>query len=948
MRSLLFALVCVGVAVIGQGVTVTVTSPPRSVEPGDVALQVFRVENTTDSEQRIGLTVDLPQEWTALPISPQLTLQPGEADTVFVTTELPRGTQAGEYTTSLVVGWDGEQASASAQVTVRQVAALVIEVPQGKDTPPGDTVSYTFVVANRGNSVDRYTVAADSARGYSVTVDPAELPLAPGERGTVTVTVDVPPPASPGRDRLSLVVQSTVAPAVSEQAILFTTVLPPDPERIVGHTLAELETELGGRLVYDLVGGSADSDMALSGRASLLGGDLSFSVRATGPWGDPPLGFGRAQLSYTRDHVRLRAGEHTLSLPYLLDMTASGVLVELFQDYGWLSLFSGWRDEEARFGGTASLIREQWEIGTAYRETREHTDHTRALAGWVTRYLGDYLELDFSTALAFQNGGLGQGFQGALRVEVVPVVLLSLAYHSVDERVPSTLADQRGVSLAGRLAAPPLALRYSSRWVRDAIGGPAHESPARGELSAALDWAPEEWPVSFGMRLSGRRVWLGSGELSEGTQHGELVLTGGEAPLTFRLSATVHLDEDFMNGQSLLRTTYRQRFTFSGDIVQTRLALAQRTAFDTVGNPVERGWAVGLSVDFTGSPYQVMLDWEHEHAGAAVQLGVEAEVATGFSASFSVGSQWDQSGEVGSLRMGVSFEHSFVWAPPFLPARGWLEGQVMADGEPVVGAIVVADGREVATGEQGRFLFPPLEPGKYEVRIDRLPRNVRLLDPEVGEAEVELDRRTHLTFRGERLAEIRGVVFDDQEQTGQRAPDDPGLEGTTVRLLVEQEELERTTADRAGRFSFARLSPGRYTVELVEGSLPERYELTAPGSVDIHLEPGEVAEVAFGAWQRPREVIVDPTPPLADFDWTPWVPEVGEEVTFDGRLSAAGDAEIVDFRWDFTGDGEADRSGRVVTWTFDAADVYRVTLVVEDELGLQDELSMPIEILPAD
>ncbi|MFO8034656.1 MAG: SdrD B-like domain-containing protein [Candidatus Bipolaricaulota bacterium] len=949
MRVLICVLVCAGLGLAAHAATVEVTSPPRAVEPGDLALHVFRVANPEDAALEIRLSVDLPQGWSALPVSPRITLEPGETDTVFVTVQVPRGAEAGDYEVRLAASWNGEEASATAEVSVRQVAAVAVESPQGKDASPGDLVSYTFVVINRGNTVDRYTVNADSARGHRVTVSPGELPLAPSERGTVVVEVVVPATASAGRDRLRIVIQSTTAPAVTQEAFLFTTVLPPDPELIVGHTRAEVDAKLAGRLDYDLLNDHRASGLEFSGRTFLLDGDLSFTLRTTRPVGGASISLDRARLSYTRDEVRLRAGEYTMSLPHLHSLTASGVLVDLFPPFGSLSLLSGWRDGEGRFGGAVTLVGNAWELGTAYRETRGKEEHVRALAGWMTHTLGEHVEFELASSLALGPELWDEGLQAALRVEVEPLVLLNLSWHSVGGGIPNPLSDQRGISMSGRLSAPPLSFRYSSRWIRHRpLGIHGSDTPSRVELSSSLDWAPEEWPMSFFGRFSGRREWDGAAQETERVQETELGLTGGEAPLTFRLSGTLRKSQELPNQHTLLHTTYRQRFTLSGEFVETTLSLKQKALFDDDGEAVERGWGAALTTHFTDTPHQISLHWEHEGSEAALELEWEGELTDDFSAAFTVGAGWNDQGEVNSLRAGVSFEYSFGWVPPFLPARGWLEGHVLADEQPVEGAVLATNGHEVATDEDGRFLFPPLEPGRYAVTAERLPQRVRLLDPEPMEAIVELDRRTQLAVHCERLAEVRGVVFEDIEQEGDRHPDDPGLQGVTVVLMEDEQPVERITTDTAGRFSFTLLSPAEYTVRLDENTLPQRYEPTTPSELNVELQPGAVSEVEFGAWQRPREVVIAPTPPLADFDWEPAVPEAGEEVSFDAQLSMAGDAEIVTYRWDLTDDGETDKTGRAVAWVFSEPGVYRITLTVEDELELEDELTMPIEVVPAD
>ena len=85
--------------------------------------------------------------------------------------------------------------------------------------------------------------------------------------------------------------------------------------------------------------------------------------------------------------------------------------------------------------------------------------------------------------------------------------------------------------------------------------------------------------------------------------------------------------------------------------------------------------------------------------------------------------------------------------------------------------------------------------------------------------------------------------------------------------------------------------------------------------------------------------------PTALFTYDPDEPEVGEEVTFDaGDSSAPG--EIVEYRWDFTGDGAFDEetADPESTWTYDDADEYTVTLEVEDDEGDEAETTQLVTV----
>jgi len=82
--------------------------------------------------------------------------------------------------------------------------------------------------------------------------------------------------------------------------------------------------------------------------------------------------------------------------------------------------------------------------------------------------------------------------------------------------------------------------------------------------------------------------------------------------------------------------------------------------------------------------------------------------------------------------------------------------------------------------------------------------------------------------------------------------------------------------------------------------------------------------------------------PIASFNWSPFIPEVGELVTFDASTSLPIGGEIVSYKWDF-GDGNH-ASGKIVTHQYSSAGNYTVTLNVTDNEGLWDIEQKQIEI----
>lgn len=77
---------------------------------------------------------------------------------------------------------------------------------------------------------------------------------------------------------------------------------------------------------------------------------------------------------------------------------------------------------------------------------------------------------------------------------------------------------------------------------------------------------------------------------------------------------------------------------------------------------------------------------------------------------------------------------------------------------------------------------------------------------------------------------------------------------------------------------------------------------------------------------------VPSSPPIADFNWSPLIPKVGELVTFNASLSTSTGGTITEYDWNF-GDGLTG-SGLMATHIYTTAMAYDVTLNVTDNHGL--------------
>lgn len=931
-----------------QGLVLSVTSPPKTAKPGEFVTHVFSVRNTTEGEITASFRVELPKNWTSLGLPPSVLIPAGAEEVVFLTVAVPRTAPAGEYWLTLWVAWDEEEASAEALVTVEEVAQLEVIAPREEAVSPGESVSYLFEVINRGNVLDRFLVEASSSSGFPLEVTPQELVLVPGERGTVTVTLTVPPDAVPGRDLLALLVRSSVAPAVERRASLFTTVLPPVPELIVGTELAEFAWHFSGEVPLGI---GTSPTLTAEAKAKAFRGTLSLSLPTITPPGHIRLS--DLSFAFDREDLRLHFGEVSLSFETLRALSGKGIFIAK-KPGPWSVSFLRTMDTERRLGGELILRQDGRELGIAGR--MEATDSVMVWGNWPW----EDLLLHLGTGFGWGSAGAIPAVQAAFTLSQ-PDSFLEASFFSVGKGFPSSREDQAGFAVSLRQRTETLSLRGVASYYHDNVLGEASPRIDHLDLASHLRITPKEWPL----RCEGSASFGSKVEASP-----EPAIDERSLSLASSLMVDLGNLDPFVRGrwtreEDRVTETLVHALLFAGGLWGTFPWGELGLSIERVGTYSQVGAGHALPVSFVTkssllsrtTALHSSFSWERGTQGSSLTVELAWSPLPSLRLEPKLEVSWNPAGET-LPRLSIGFAYDFTATFPKIPVRGWLEGRVFIDenqdglydpGEKgVEGAVLIADGLRVSTDPGGRFLFPPLDPGTYALWVERLPRGIEPQTVLPMEVSVSISETTQVSIACVALGTISGVVFDDQNQDAVRDPVEPGIGDVEVALWLAGEEIAWTVTDAAGRFAFPLLSPGTYVPKLMVETLPERYEPTTPTSVEVPLAQGEEVAVAFGAWQRPREIIITYQPPIADFTWTPKIPVAEEPVQFDGSGSIDLDGEIVAWEWDLTGDGAVDATGPVVEYIFPAPGIYWVSLVVTDNDGYTGSLVLPVEVGSAD
>jgi len=159
----------------------------------------FELTNSGNGQDRVDITATPPDGWSSPNISPIFfTLDSGQTDQFTVQQTIPSDALNEGYTL-LVTAQSRDDANASTQasvtVDVDQEFGVQVSIPgsNSKDVNPGDTVSYTFDVKNKGNGEDTFSIDQSGIpAGWSWVLSDSSVTINPGEIQTVNLTVTVP------------------------------------------------------------------------------------------------------------------------------------------------------------------------------------------------------------------------------------------------------------------------------------------------------------------------------------------------------------------------------------------------------------------------------------------------------------------------------------------------------------------------------------------------------------------------------------------------------------------------------------------------------------------------------------------------------------------------------------------------------------------------------------
>lgn len=942
-----------------QPSSVTLTGlPPLTARPEEFVTTVFTLQNNGTTPETFDLELMLPPGFTQVAGLMPVTVTPGGQEFVFVNVLVPNNAEAADFTVTLTaISRTDPTLRISSQAIIRVVAAARIQVRAlGVQEETGDGLTVAFSVRNTGNVADQIELRAESQKGFELELSQQSLELAPGQQTTVQVRIIVPPAAaaSVNLDRITLTATSTQFDGNQDSIAINVELRPPLPDQI--------STALGWVMPTNAAFSFSQSNVPNSflGLLSLTGGgelndtdsfdfrlslDHTFTVR-TVAFGTKTTGLeldlGDVSASYDRFvAVSGRGAVLTIETPLNASLSAAAV--------SQAGVFPVAANFSLDLGDTT--------IGVSSEVPIRQVPTESVISASLRQSLLQSISLDAQGAFSFSDGLFAPAFLTGAGFSQGPFDL-NISLSKFFPNFLGTAQDQQQLQFTQTLGLDQLVLSTLIDIQQDNIGlNPALPTVGRSRVFGVARWFPgERLPtLSAVVDLSTRKNISAITTVDTQSWNGSLSLVQPLNFVSLALSTSIDRTIDNLTGTDTGALTISSLLGWNTNGFSRTIRISHLSNVDFLGLFVT---SRSLTLETTLSLRLPIGQLSFGLSNSAPNTTFTSALRTSFpEGTFNVSGQVAfENSTLTGFSVQLNFSRSFGTRLPFIAIKGQIEGVVFLDangngqkddGEGFADLTVVAGGGRVRTDADGFFRLPPLSPGNYLVNLGGLPA---FLSPGIElpqSVDLRAGQRVDLSIPLNPMSAIDGLAFNDLNSNGVHDAGELGVADLIVTLTSASGIERQTRTTDQGRFSFPNLTPGEYTVNLEESSLPRRHVLTTPGKVTVQVAPQSAATIQFGVVEQAPEIRFNLTEPTALFTHTPEVPTVGEQVTFDASASTDPDGTIDLYEWDLNGDGVTDAQGPAVTFTYDEAGAVLVILTVTDNDGNTDQESKIIQVSPS-
>jgi len=196
-----------------------------------------------------------------------------------------------------------------------------------------------------------------------------------------------------------------------------------------------------------------------------------------------------------------------------------------------------------------------------------------------------------------------------------------------------------------------------------------------------------------------------------------------------------------------------------------------------------------------------------------------------------------------------------------------------ATGAPRSGVVLRLSGLATVSDAKGAYLFNLAKSGTWYLQVDRAslgetlipseptPIEVTVLPGVVTVVDIGIVERASLSGTVTVWDYPQGGTYD-ASALGDNAPAERQRLGGIANIVVELSDgvqVLRRVTNRDGIFQFTEVRPGRYTLTVIGGPLPD-YHHVEQTTYQVELTPGQTGDVAIRVLQERRRIQMETTP----------------------------------------------------------------------------------------
>jgi hypothetical protein len=859
-------------------------------QAGKLLTLSFKVSNASSSKKHFESIVNVPAGWRRLAKDFPFELEAGASDIRLLSISIPSETPAGDYSVrfgvrDVVNPADISEVSVAIGITpVKDQALKLVESP--RMAVAGEPYVVTFLLTNKGNVVTPVRISAQSSNRFAAKPDSSMVHLGPGASRSIVVRVQTDAKI-PIKVQDILDVAAELDSGQTTHATSYVEVVP----SITGNEDQFVTFPLEATVRFAGQQGKSGGQIEVAGAGSLeplLGGMLEMLIRTPDIQSKSVLGqrdeyrmvYTVNQMGQTLRQYSLVAGDNTFSLSPLTE----------YNRYA--------------FGAGGTVTMNDFTTGAFYNTMRYGIPGQQEWAGFLTYHATERVSVGINY-LGKNDQNRGQSNLFSLRTLVQPFKASEIDLEFGTGGIGSQTDQAYGARWSGR-----------QRWISfDAQylhAGPDYTGYYRDVdfKNFSLNLLPlEDFRLEAYYRDEDRNLKRDSTMLL--APHNRYILVGGGYSSLISVYYRMNDQKDLLPVSHFRRGDRTWQIRLSQSVLGVMLvgnADVGTMQDDLLGNssPYQRYGLFATIQPFAGHTYSITAEYTKEKD--LTTLEPQQLLSGSFNTTILVGEGTRLSAALFGTRtqgtfdqtyslFDASIEHRFeggeiigvrgrqsIFTPSSegkeyafllefsMPLNvpiakknqsGRLTGKVVDSerGMGIQGVLVYAGGATALTDRSGEYHFISLKPDKYFVQLDmasiglnrvslqQLPHEVTIVGGQETRYDISLTRAIGVT--GTVL--LFGMKDKAPGDTSQPQLFDLGGHPNVILEMSNSEESSRRVSDNRGRFGFAGIRPGKWTLRILEGNLPQNTYFERDSYV-IDAAPGASMDFTFKAIPRKRRI----------------------------------------------------------------------------------------------